>query len=420
MLRCLLVSPIYTNSPLTGGGQRTLHLYRALARLGTVDVVFISESVCVAQERDLPAFRNNLPLAGHVGFYRSTEQFLAAPEPSAGLVGSVRHAVRRVVRALRPRSHFFQPSAAAKAELGRLIETRGYDVIVGRYLQTTALSGALDQSDVPVVVDLDDLDDAVLLSRMRSPTTTRIRRWVLRFQALQVASVSKRFRARCRHVFTATEADRAAVRHASSSVLPNIPYRRDDAAAPHVASAGRTLLFVGSHGHRANQEGITYFVTSIWPQIRRRAGDARFRIVGSGGWDLVRAELEATDGVDVVGLVDDLSREYAGAALCVAPVFEGSGTKIKILEALMYGRVVVAAAHSSRGLDDLLAGGMVAAASDAEMVEQVVALLADPARRAELVKDGRRLISERYSPEAVFRIVADALARVRPGAGPAL
>ena len=412
MLRCLLVSPIYTASPLTGGGQRTLNLYRALAGLCAVDVAFVSEATCVADELALPTIRKDFALAGHVGFYRSTEQFMA-PQ-NAGLAGGVGHAIRRVVRALRPRAHFFKPSRQARAELDRLIRNRNYDVIFGRYLQNTALSGALDQRSVPVVVDLDDLDDTVLLSRAHSPTTSWYRRWVFSFQARQVTPVSTRLRERCAHVFTATEADRLRVGHRSSSVLPNIPLVQGNAAALKVPSTGRTVLFVGSYSHRANLEGVRYFVEHIWPQVMERV-DARLRIVGSGGWDQVREQLEETRGVEVVGLVDDLSGQYAAAALCVAPVFEGSGSKIKVLEALMYGRVVVAAAHAARGLDDLGPGGLVPTESDSDMVEKMVRLLVEPESRARLEQNGPRLIAQRYSPEAVSRIVADALLRVSAG-----
>lgn len=418
MLRCLFIAPINTTSPLTGGGQRTLNVYRALSRMCAVDVAFVSESACIAEESEFAQIRKRFSAAENISFYRSTARFMLGPPQSAGRLATLSHSASRVVRALRPRSHFFRPSGTAKAEIDRLITTYRYDVIFGRYLQATALSGALDQKKVPVVVDLDDLDDAVLLSRMNSPTTDRLRRWVLRFQALQAAAVSKRYRNRCRHVFAANEADRVAIEHASSTVLPNVPYLHFDIAPVATPSSGRTVLFVGSFGHRPNREGVLHFLAKVWPEVRRRVGDARFRIAGSGGWESIRGTWETAAGVEIVGQVEELAGEYAHAAFCVSPVFEGSGTKIKILESLLYGRAIVAAAWSTRGFDDLLTGGLVQTTSDADMIEQIVTLLSDAERRATLVKDGQRLIQERYSLEAVFEVIAEALRRLASAVPP--
>lgn len=44
MLRILLIVPIYAASVLTGGGQRSLHIFRAFAAHGEVDVLLVSEA----------------------------------------------------------------------------------------------------------------------------------------------------------------------------------------------------------------------------------------------------------------------------------------------------------------------------------------------------------------------------------------
>ncbi|HWH84866.1 MAG TPA: glycosyltransferase [Burkholderiaceae bacterium] len=410
VVRSLLVTPIYTASSLTGGGQRTLHLYRALARLGSVDVVLVSEPVCRVLEQDLAPFAAEMPGAGQIVVHRSTEQFLLSPAPGARPIERLRHQATRALHAMRPRSHFYSPSPSALMGFEALLSAGAYDVIVGRYLQATALSGALSQARTPVIVDLDDLDEVVLRSRLASPTTSRIRRWALRWQIRQLTPLVARLRAEAQHLFTATAADRATIGERGSSVLPNVPFlRAGQFAAPAPAANSRTLLFIGTYAHRVNREGVRHFVAHCWPAIRRRDADARFRIVGSGGWEQARSEFAHIEGIDVVGAVDDLYQEYASAALCVAPLFEGSGTKIKILEAMMYGRAVVAAAYSVRGLEELLDGGVFTAASDAEMIDTCVELLASPERRASAAARGRELVAERYSEDSIFRVVERAL-----------
>ena len=409
MIRSLLVTPIHTASALTGGGQRTLHVYQALARLGRVDIALVSEAVYVSLERNMPAFAAEFPSADEIVIVRSTEQFIMAPSQTAGFFEALHYHGRRLLHAMRPRSHFYEPSPAAKQTLAGLLSAKSYDVIVGRYLQATALSGALSQDRVPVVIDLDDLDEAVLRSRLRSPTTSTVRRCTLALQLWQLSPLLRRLRTKARHVLTATSADRDAVGQRASTVLPNIPFRHKGFAPSDVETSSRVVLFVGTYGHRVNREGVRHFIENCWPDIRKREPGARFRIVGSGGWNHERAALEQTHGVEVVGTVDDLQGEYAAAALCVAPLFEGSGTKIKILEALMHGRAVVAAAHSARGFEELIDNGVFAVTSDGAMADACAELLRRPERRSPASLRGQRLVADRYSEESVFRSMKQAL-----------
>ena len=89
----------------------------------------------------------------------------------------------------------------------------------------------------------------------------------------------------------------------------------------------------------------------------------------------------------------ELESEYAGAALCIVPLLEGSGTKIKVLEALMYGRPVVASQHSTRGFEALLGKGLVGAADDSQIVQQCVEHLRDACAQPRVLDRGEDLDS---------------------------
>jgi glycosyltransferase involved in cell wall biosynthesis len=412
-LRSLLVAPIYAASIDTGGGQRTYHLYRSLARLGSVDILLVTEPVFADLEATLETLRAQFSQARVVRVHRSTAQFVPASASGASLAGRLGYALRRVHGALRPRSALYRPSEEAIGALRGLLDAQDHHVVVGRYLRCTALSGAFEQQRVPVVVDLDDLDEIVLRSRIGAPTTGWLKRLVLGHQARQTERVVQRLRLRCSHLFIASEADRRFVEHRSISVLPNIPLppRASLAGAPvTVEIDDPVVLFVGSRVHRVNHEGLLRFVAACWPSISARMPAARLRVVGSGGWEGLREALEQTPGVIVVGRVDAVADEYAKAALCVSPLFEGSGTKIKVLEALAYGRPVVVASHSARGYEELVGHGIVVADDEAAMAEACLTLLGDPVRRRMLGASGQRLVEENHGFEALFGRFERALA----------
>ena len=65
------------------------------------------------------------------------------------------------------------------------------------------------------------------------------------------------------------------------------------------------------------------------------------------------AELAKRPGVVIEGFVPDLADVYATAELVVAPIFSGSGTKVKVLEALSHGLPVVTTPEGIAGLDGM-------------------------------------------------------------------
>jgi len=98
----------------------------------------------------------------------------------------------------------------------------------------------------------------------------------------------------------------------------------------------------------------------------------------------------------VTGAVDDI-RPYLGkAAVCVVPLRSGSGTRIKIFEAMAMGKAVVSTTMGAEGLPVRHDENIVLADEPADFARQVVQLLRDPQRRAQLGRTARQLVEENY------------------------
>ncbi len=105
-------------------------------------------------------------------------------------------------------------------------------------------------------------------------------------------------------------------------------------------------LFVGG-GFYANLAGIRWFVREVVPRIRIRTC-----IVGLGFEELA-SELAREKKVEVIGAVDSLAPWYRDANFVVAPIFDGSGMKTKVAEALMFGKRVVGTPEAFSGYEDV-------------------------------------------------------------------
>lgn len=105
-------------------------------------------------------------------------------------------------------------------------------------------------------------------------------------------------------------------------------------------------LFVGGTFY-ANRAGIAWFVDNVAPRIEMTTC-----VVGHG-FEAFRAELERPGKVEVIGGVDSLQQWYRDAHVVIAPIFDGSGMKTKVAEALMYGKKIVGTTEAFSGYDDV-------------------------------------------------------------------
>jgi glycosyltransferase involved in cell wall biosynthesis len=135
------------------------------------------------------------------------------------------------------------------------------------------------------------------------------------------------------------------------------------------------VLFVGNRTE-PNRLALEWFCSKVWPTVRNRVPDARFRIVGRVAQYFASAP---TAGIECVGEVADLSEEYCGARLVVAPLLTGSpGVKTKVAEAISYGCPLVATSLGVDGgsLDQIDAAGFIADDPD-QFARHAVDLLLD-------------------------------------------
>jgi polysaccharide biosynthesis protein PslH len=92
----------------------------------------------------------------------------------------------------------------------------------------------------------------------------------------------------------------------------------------------------------------------------------------------------------------DLSPLYASAALAVAPIRSGGGTRIKILEALAAGRAMICTEFAAEGLELRDGTDLEFANSDEDIAARISELIDDPARRSVLGSSGRLNVAQRF------------------------
>src|SRR5918996_4685007 len=173
------------------------------------------------------------------------------------------------------------------------------------------------------------------------------------------------------------------------------------------APAGRAeipgrLVFSGSMDWHPNEDAVIYFGESILPKIRERVPHASFAIVGRNPTQKLRDAAERLRMI-VTGTVDDVRPYLDEASVYVVPLRAGSGTRMKIFEALGMAKPVVSTTVGAEGLALTDQKEFIAADNPDDFAAAVVHLLHNEARRTELGRAGRALVVERYSWNQVAR-----------------
>ena len=154
------------------------------------------------------------------------------------------------------------------------------------------------------------------------------------------------------------------------------------------------LLFVGSMDYHANIEGVIWFAHEIWPEIAEKHPELEFIIVGRDPSRAIRAL--ASERIRVTGTVEDVRPFYTSAAAVVVPLRVGSGTRLKILEAMAAGVPVVSTRLGAEGIDATHDVHLLLADNHAEMVAAINQLLNSSPMRSRLVLAAREFVVNRY------------------------
>ena len=153
------------------------------------------------------------------------------------------------------------------------------------------------------------------------------------------------------------------------------------------------LIFTGAFTYHVNYEGALWFVERVLPLVQAQISHVRLTITGNHA-DLPFPQIEA---VVRTGFVDDVRPLIAGADVCVVPIWQGGGTRLKILEAMALGTPVVATSKGAEGLDAQSGIHLLIADQPAAFADAVVQLLTDPSLRQRLAEHGRTLVEQHYS-----------------------
>lgn len=297
---------------------------------------------------------------------------------------------------------------ARLAALQRQVDTIRYDAVVFDCLEVFLYFRHVRlPPGTRSIFDMRDATSRGIHQSLSSPDGVSVslpRRAVNSLRYLAAREMERSLLRRAGRVVLLSEVDRDYIGAPEIAIAKNAVAVPATCAGPVPALASPAILFVADFAYRPNFEAFRFLVEQIAPRLPKGIS---IRFVGRNADRLTRPP--DTSNIEIVGEVEDLSAEFAGALCVAAPLFFGTGVKNKVLEAMAFGKTVIGTAIANDGIDAKHGREFLEFSSAGGFVAAVTGLIADPDRAQTIGQAARALIQRKFSVEAVRNQWAEAL-----------
>lgn len=385
MKKILFINPHFPlfSTPTCGGANRSQMFLKALAHVGHVDVVSFWDN----EESDLPnckVIHSGCPEIGPTDSFGRVEKFIRLLAPWNA-------------------NNIFPLNRSMECFCDEWIEKGDYDYIAVRYLFTAAEYGLLKYAD-RLIVDVDDKPRQSLL--YDAHRANRVKEKIYKYLASWSAAImSKIVLGKVNRSYYSNPIQAPSK---CSVFLHNVTMNANPCSmitdtSPH------NILIVGYMTRWANIIGTRHFLKEIYPLIKAAIPDVTLHVVGKYANDDFRKEVERYDGVSALGFVEDLDEEYTKCRVVAIPIYHGSGTSVRVMEAMWKLRPIVSTPMGVRGIglkanEDYLVGR-----TDREFANQIILLLNDISLANNVANSAFAKAGKYYSQEEFIKIIVQSL-----------
>jgi glycosyltransferase involved in cell wall biosynthesis len=394
----LVLTPTFPYPPTSGGDIRVFHLLRRLARSFDVHLL----SLCEGPDR---------PLIEQTGI---------------AMVYSIDGGAKVLAgRNIRQRLNFWRYSPhglslevdpAYAHTLKQLVANTHFDAVLVEHLYMLQYARFVCPS--PVFLSAHNVETMKFSRWFANEPLSLKRRWLHRAQQAVIRFYESSLARRTSAVFATSPVDGDLLRRMNRGrgrfvVAPNgadftffEPRSRESFDRP------PAILFMGTLYYRPNYEAALYLANEIFPRVRQEIPEAECHLVGRTDRNDYSHLAAPERGVHMHGFVDDVRPHVLRCQVSVVPLRVGSGTRIKIIEAMATATPVVSTSIGAEGLSCTDGENIVIKDTPVAMAKAVVHLLRDRELCVRIGAAGRRLVEKEYGWDASAEVMRGEIMRV--------
>lgn len=158
---------------------------------------------------------------------------------------------------------------------------------------------------------------------------------------------------------------------------------------------GLKLLITGSLWFGSNSNGVKWIIENV---LERVTIPYELMVVGSNPHPELIALCQNSNAVKLIASPEKMYPYFMDADVILAPIFDGAGMKVKIAEALSYGKIIIGTNHAFTGYDTSNKNVTIEANTAEEFAEAINRIgKMDYEKRLALQRESKELYLEKYA-----------------------
>ncbi|MFT5279129.1 MAG: glycosyltransferase involved in cell wall biosynthesis [Bacteroidia bacterium] len=162
-----------------------------------------------------------------------------------------------------------------------------------------------------------------------------------------------------------------------------------------------TLFHLGDMNWGPNEEAINFFATKVWPLVAQSTPKAKCILAGRNMPNSLMAK--SGEGLQIMGDVEDSQMFFKENDILVLPLLSGGGMRVKMLEAMAKGKVVITTTVGAEGIRGKNGEHFIIANEAQSMANEIDKVYQGKYDLAAIGTAARKLVEEHFSNTAISK-----------------
>ncbi len=173
-----------------------------------------------------------------------------------------------------------------------------------------------------------------------------------------------------------------------------------DAGIPAISLHDNTVFHIGAMDWRPNQDGITWFLESVWPLVAEANPVLRFVLAGK---NIPGSFYQyASPNVEIAGEVPDAREFMLSHQLMVVPLLSGGGMRVKIIEGMGAAKPVISTSIGAEGISCTHGENILLADTPVEMAEAILHSFDNKPKMQEMGKQAKAFVNKHHNIDKII------------------
>lgn len=167
------------------------------------------------------------------------------------------------------------------------------------------------------------------------------------------------------------------------------------------SNSENAVFHIGAMNWIPNEEGIKWFLQEVWPDVNSKLPDLKLYLAGR---EMPQWLNEVSmQNVIVVGEVPDAQEFIKSYSISIAPLFSGSGIRIKLIESMALGKAVISTSIGAEGINYTNGENIIIADTPNETIGAITRLFKDVDYTNRLGESARNLIIKDHNNTVLIK-----------------